>query len=144
MTQGNSAEPCSHWSATLDKYWRSSRPDLWSTLNVAIAPALSGSPELHQHIRTENWLTANRPHSYLILLRWVQFVIIIIIATAAAATTTTTTTTEEQTRMKDKKNIIQTSYYTQTRHYTFIYARVCLTYFVVLREYLYIFTLRAS
>ena len=47
ITFGRSDAFCSHLSVTLDKYGRSSRPDLLSTLNVAIESSSSFQPDLH-------------------------------------------------------------------------------------------------
>ena len=49
ITLGRSAAFCSHFSVTLDRYGRSSRPDLLSTLNVAIESASSGQPDLQRN-----------------------------------------------------------------------------------------------
>lgn len=40
MTVGSSLALCSHCSTMFARYWRSSLLDLWSTLNVAMLPAL--------------------------------------------------------------------------------------------------------
>lgn len=70
MTLGKSVALCSHWSATLDRYWRSSRPDLRSTLNVAIESAVSFSASLKSRINKEFCLRQNRRTATIEVENW--------------------------------------------------------------------------